>query len=89
MNYNDKYPAIIESLKGRYEPAPHPVVDLDGPHGLEASGRVYPCAVCGTPTQWIATALDELAAVHLCSEECSKKFDEFVEQWYGDVEETS
>jgi hypothetical protein len=84
MNYNDKYPAIIESLKGVYEPAPHPVVD-----GLEASERVYPCGVCGTPTQWVAVALGELAAVHLCSEECSQKFDEVVEQWYGDAVETA
>jgi hypothetical protein len=70
MNYNDKYPTIIESLKEMYEPAPHPVVD-----GLEASGRVYPCGVCGTPTQWVAVDLGLLQEVHLCSEECSKKFD--------------
>jgi hypothetical protein len=74
MNYNDKYPAIIESLKEKYEPTAPPVVD-----GLEASGRVYPCAVCGTPTQWAAVDLGELAEVHLCSDECSKKFDEYLE----------
>lgn len=67
MKFDAQFPEV--SAMVRFEPEPNPIKGV-----MEASGRVSPCVVCGSPTQWVGPGEPDLPPPHLCSDECVTVF---------------
>jgi hypothetical protein len=79
VNFNLKYP---ESTAVRFETTPNVIMNR-----MEATGRVYPCTVCGKATQWVRLCEDQDGkyTAHICSEECVAEFGDDVPCYFGPI----
>jgi hypothetical protein len=67
--FDIKYPGQ-NNIAIRFEPAPNPIMG-----GMEATGRVFPCTICGKRTQWVTEGGPDCPGSHICSDECMRVFE--------------